>query len=142
VPLQIALYSIGISLVKSGNYKLLDKVFKSPRVRDKLKSKLDFLSFTSPSRGLHGLFDYIKPERRLFLPTEEVLIYPFMKEIFLEGQLVFDDQEYEIYYDIFEFLRSIKCRYLINRGYFSGRFGYKSDRSHLIQFLIDGYSNE
>src|SRR5699024_5292234 len=53
-----------------------------------------------------------------------------------------DDQEYEIYYDIFEFLRSIKCRYLINRGYFSGRFGYKSDRSHLIQFLIDGYSNE
>lgn len=142
VPLQIALYSIGISLVKSNNYKLLDKVFKLPMVRDRTKSKLDFLRFTSPERGLHGLFDYIKPERRYFLPMEEVLTYPFMKEIFLEGQLVFDDQEYTIYYDIFEFLRCIKSRYLDNSGYFSGRFGYSGDRNHLIQFLLNGYSNE
>lgn len=142
IPLQIAFYSIGISLVKSGNYKLLDKIFKLPRVRDRIKNRLDFLGFTSPTRGLHGLFDYITSERRFFLPMEEVLTYPFMKEIFIEGQLVFDDQEYEIYYDIFEFLRSIKSRYLDNRGYFSGRFGYKDDRNHLIQFLIDGYSNE
>ncbi|NEY18563.1 hypothetical protein G4D61_01085 [Bacillus ginsengihumi] len=142
IPLQIALYSIGISLVKSGNYNLLDRTFKLPRVRDRIKNRLDFLSFTSPSRGLHGLLDYIKSERGFFLPMEEVLIYPYMKEIFIEGQLMFDDQEYTIYYDTFEFLRCIKSRYLDSRGYFSGRFGFKDDRNHLIQFLIDGYSNE
>lgn len=142
IPLQIALYSIGVSLVKKEDYKLLDKVFRFPNVRDKFKNKQDFLRYTSPTGGLHALFDYIKSERRFFLPMEEVLTYPFMKEIFLEGQLVFDEEEYTIYYDIFELLRSIKSRYLQNNSYFSGRFGYRHAGNSLIQFLIAGYSNK
>jgi hypothetical protein len=142
IPLQIALYSVGISLVMSRNYKLLDEVFVLPQVRDRFNYRLNFLNYTSPSRGLHSLFDFIRPERRFHLPMEEVLIYPYMKEVFLESHLVFDDEEYTTYYDYFEFLRSIKSRYSDSYYYFSGRFGFKNERHQIHKFLLEGFDNE
>jgi SIR2-like domain len=143
LPLQIALYSIGISLVKSNNYNLLDKVFVLPKVRDRLHTHLSFLEYTSSARTkLLEIINYIDPGNRFHLPVEEIFMYPYMEKIFLESQLVFDREEYTIYYDYFEFLRCIKHRYLGNRNYFSGRFGFKYDRNHIYHFLQEGSVKE
>ncbi len=142
IPLQAALYSVGISLVMCRNYKLLDKVFILPKVRDRLNEELPFITYTSPGRGLHELFAFIKSELDYPLPMEQVFIYPYMKEIFIENRLVFDHEEFTMYYDFFEFFRCIKSRYLGTKDYVSGRFGLKEERNHLLKLLVEGSSND
>ncbi|MGM0899775.1 MAG: hypothetical protein ACQEXB_01470 [Bacillota bacterium] len=55
---------------------------------------------------------------------------------------MFDEEEYIIYYDIFEFLRCFNSSYFGDRSYFSGRFGFKDSRNGLIKFLIGGYTDD
>ncbi|TDL88732.1 hypothetical protein E2R55_16315 [Vibrio vulnificus] len=142
LPLQIILYSIGLGLVKSKNYEVLNKIFVYPKVREKHNKRMDFLTFISPYRGLQELFESIYTDKKYFLPMEE-----FMKNYLInnlvENQLFFDYEEFNISYDIFEFLRSIKYRYEDVGGYyFSGRFGFEYDRSHLESLLKEGSENE
>lgn len=49
---------------------------------------------------------------------------PYMFEIYSKSKLIFNEGELNEYYDVFEFLRSVKHRHLNIRGYFSGLFGY------------------
>jgi len=142
LPLQIILYSIGIGLVKSNNFELLNKVFVSPRVRDGYNSRMDFITYCSPYRGLHELFNFIYSEKRYYLPMEEFM-NPYLSKNLFENQIMFDEEEYNNFYDIFELVRSIKYHYLNKSSYyFCGRFGYKDDRNHLEFFLKEGSVNE
>ena len=141
LPLQLTFYSVGISLAKSQNYKLLNKVFTQPKVRDRYASRSNFLWYTSPSKGLWQLFQYLERGNSSFLPMEEA-VFPYLKEIFESSNLAIDNTEYEIFYDYFEFLRSIKHRFLDLDYYSFGRYGYKDDKEHLIKFISDGKAIE
>ncbi|MEH2979918.1 SIR2 family protein [Bacillus amyloliquefaciens] len=138
LPLQAVFYSMGISLTMRRKYKLLDEIMMKPKVRDRLHSSQAFSWYVSPRRDLYDAFQRLQPERPYHLPIEVMFTFPFMEEIFEESQLAFDSVEYMIHYDLFEFLRSLKHRYLNNYDYYSGIFGYKIDRTHIEQFLSEG----
>ncbi|MDW4528778.1 SIR2 family protein [Rossellomorea marisflavi] len=138
LPLQAVFYSMGISLTMRRKYKLLDEIMMKPKVRDRLHSRQAFSWYVSPRRDLYDAFQRLQPERPYHLPIEVMFTFPFMEEVFEESQLAFDSVEYMIHYDLFEFLRSLKHRYLSNYDYYSGIFGYKIDRTHIEQFLSEG----
>lgn len=138
LPLQAVFYSMGVSLTMRRKYKLLDEIMMKPKVRDRLHNRQDFSWYVSPRRHLYDAFQRLQPERPYHLPIEEMFTFPFMEEVFKESQLAFDSVEYMIHYDLFEFLRSLKHRYLDDYNYFSGCFGYRDDRSHIEQFLSEG----
>jgi hypothetical protein len=138
LPLQAVFYSIGVSLTMRRKYKLLDEIMMKPKVRDRLHSRQDFSWYVSPRRHLYDAFQRLQPERPYHLPIEVMFTFPFLEEIFKESQLAFDRAEYMIYYDLFEFLRSLKHRYLGDYNYFCGCFGYRDDRSHIELFLSEG----
>lgn len=138
LPLQAIFYSMGISLTMRRNYKLLDEIMMKPKVRDRLHSRQDFSWYISSQRYLHDAFQRLQPERQYHLPIEVMFTFPFIEEVFKESQLAFDSVEYMIHYDLFEFLRSLKHRYLDDYNYLSGCFGYRDDRSHIEQFLSEG----
>ncbi len=142
IPLQVILYCSGIALTKNENYETLDKIFVKPRVRDNLNNHWDFATYTAPSNGLHDLFSFLYSANRYYLPVEE-FIHSYLKDVLLESQLMFDVVEYDIFYDIFEFLRSIKCRHLgKDYQFYSGRFGYKHDKRHIESLLKEGSLNK
>ncbi|WP_100401404.1 SIR2 family protein [Bacillus sp. FJAT-42315] len=138
MPLQAALYSVGIAAVMKKNYHLLNLLFTRPKVHDPYSHHLSFLKYTSPSLGLGRLFHYVSSDKAYHLPMETVFIYPYMKKVFIDTQLAFDEAEFERYYDIFELLRAIKYRHSGEQGYMCGRFGFNSNREHLIRFLKEG----
>lgn len=138
LPLQAIFYSMGVSLTMRRKYKLLDEIMMKPKVRDRFHSIKDFYWYVSRRSHLYDAFQSLQPERSNLLPVEEMFTFPFMEEVFKESQLAFDSVEYMIHYDLFEFLRSLKHRYLGDNNYFSGCFGYRSDRSHIEQFLTEG----
>ncbi|MBG9820243.1 SIR2 family protein [Bacillus safensis] len=138
LPLQAIFYSMGVSLTMRRKYKLLDEIMMKPRVRDRFHSRKDFSWYVSPRRYLYDAFQRLQSENPYHLPIEVMFTFPFMEEVFKESQLAFDSVEYMIHYDLFEFLRSLKHRYLGDSNYFSGCFGYRSDRSHIEQFLTEG----
>lgn len=138
LPLQITLYSIGIGLVKSNNYNLLNKIFVAPKVRNTINKGMDFSIFVSPYRGLEELFEFLYSEKRYYLPMEEFM-NSYLQEILLENKIMFDVEEYNIFYDYFEFLRCVKYYYLeINSYYSSGRFGFKYDKKYIELFIKEG----
>ncbi|MGG1679521.1 SIR2 family protein [Neobacillus sp. NRS-1170] len=143
LPLQIILYSIGIALVKSQNYELLNKVFVKPKARDRIHNRLDFMTFSSPYRGLGELFNFLYSPTNFHLPMEEFM-NQYLENVLVATQLIFDKIEFEIYYDFFEFIRCIKYRYHGKGGYYpSGRFGFKPyERRHLEQLIQEGKGNE
>ncbi|MGG2944781.1 hypothetical protein ABEO51_16920 [Bacillus safensis] len=120
-------------------YKLLDEIMMKPKVRDRFHSRKNFSWYVPPRRHLYDAFQRLQPERSNLLPVEEMFTFPFMEEVFKESQLAFDSVEYMIHYDLFEFLRSLKHRYLGDSNYFSGCFGYRKDRNHIEQFLTEGF---
>jgi hypothetical protein len=141
LPLQIILYSIGISLVKGRKYTLLNKVFINPKVRDKFENRLTFLEYTAPHRGLYSLFDkFYLPQT--YYQSMEMYMFELQKIIFLENSLAIDEREFHISYDIFEFCRCIKSRFLNDNHYYSGKFGYQHDRKHIELLLKDGANDE
>lgn len=144
IPLQVILYSVGIGLVKGQNYELLNNTFVIPKVRDRIHNRVDFLTYSSPYRGLEELFHFLYAPKNYYLPMEE-FINQYLEDVLIETQLIFDKVEFEIYYDYFEFIRCIKYRYQHrNGGYYpSGRFGFKAyDRGHLEHLLKEGRGND
>jgi hypothetical protein len=139
LPLQIVLYSIGIGLIKGNHYGLLNKIFMNTKVRDKYNRNMDFMTYSSPYRGLEELFKTVYANRaNYYLPMEEFM-HQYLENALVENQLMFDVDEFNIYYDIFEFLRAIKYNFEgAGRYYPSGRFGVLHDKSHLVSFLKEG----
>ncbi|OCA88739.1 SIR2 family protein [Pseudobacillus wudalianchiensis] len=142
IPLQAVFYSIGISAVMKKNYQLLNKLFTLPKVQDPHRHHLSFLAATAPQTVLDPLFEKVSEGEKHLAPTETVFTYPFLKYLFIEARLAFDDQEFEQHFDQFELLRAIKCRYTNEIGDICGRFGYKANREHLIRFLNEGAETE
>lgn len=138
IPAIVGFYSAGISSVMKKKYKLLNKLFMNIRVRTTLHRQESFLSFTSPIGDLHRVFQMMYPQNKWHLPFETKFMQPYMCEIYNESKIIFDEHEMNEYYDIFEFLRTLKHRHLNIRGYFSGMFGFKEDRSHIEHFLRQG----
>ncbi|OXS60813.1 SIR2-like protein [Bacillus sp. V-88] len=138
LPLQAVFYSMGISVTMRRKYKLLDEIMMKPKVRDRLYSRQPFSWYVTTRTHLYHAFQSLQPERRYHLPIEVIFTFPYMEEVFKESQLAFDSDEFIIHYDLFEFLRSLKHRYLGNYDYFSGSFGYRDDRTHIEQFLSEG----
>lgn len=138
IPLQITLYSIGIALVKSNNYNLLNRIFVAPKVRDEVKKGMDFPIFVSPYRGLGELFRFLYLENEYYLPMEQFM-NSYLEEILLENKIMFDVEEYNIFYDYFEFLRCVKYYYLgIKNHYLMGKFGFKYDMKYIELFVKEG----
>lgn len=143
LPLQIVLYSMGIALAKSNNYELLNKLLIAPNVRDKTKKHWSFPMYASPNNGLYDVLRYAYSYSDSQYPfLMDKFMNPFLEEALTEGQIVFDAEEYSVFYDYFEFLRAIKYRHLGERGFFSGKFGYSDDRPHIERFLKEGSNNE
>lgn len=140
LPLQYVFYSVGISLTKNKDFEFLNEFFTKPKIREKFNKDNDLLKYTSPYRGLRETFDYMYKERRFHLPLEEDL-YPYLLEVTTENGLLFDEEEFTLYYDCFEFLRCIKVQYLNRNDYVSGRFGYKVNQEELLQFIREGFLN-
>lgn len=138
LPLQAIFYSMGISLTMGRKYKLLDEIIMKPKVRDRLHSRKNFTEYVAPRGYLYDAFQRLQPANPYFLPIEVMFTFPYMEEVFKESQLAFDNVEYRIHYDLFEFLRSLKHRYLDDYNYFSGIFSYSQDRNHIEQFLSEG----
>lgn len=141
IPLQIVLYSIGIPLVKNSNLSMLNKIFVNPKVRDEYKNGQDFLIFSSPYNGLEELFRFLFSEMNYHLPMEEFM-NKYLEDIMLQSNIMFDQEEYNIFYDYFEFLRCIKYYYLkIEDYYLTGRFGFKN-KKYLELFIKGGSIKE
>jgi len=144
IPLQVILYSIGISTVMRKNYKFLYQIFNNPKLRNRWYNHYTFLKYTSPYMGLQPLFKYLDTKDYL-LPLESIFINPYMKDIFINAHLALNETEFDIHYDIFEFLRAIvyRCSQEKN-GYFSGLFGIKDEekRQHINQLLKDAATIE
>lgn len=139
LPLSIILYSIGISIVKNQNYKLLNNVFVAPKIRDKTKKNLHFLKYVTlcTPRGTYGYTHYEKSEG-----LYERFINTYLQEIFLENQIMFDIEEYNIFFDYFEFLLCIKSLHLDTSYFIGGIFGAKSEREHIKFFLEEARTKE
>ncbi|MEK4027599.1 SIR2 family protein [Pseudobacillus sp. FSL P4-0506] len=142
IPLQAIFYSTGISAVMKKNYQLLNKLFTLPKVQDPHRRQLSFLAYTSTEAGLDPLFQKISGKETHLAPTEVMFTYPYLKSLFIEARLAFDEQEFEQHFDQFELLRAIKCRYMNEVGSMCGQFGYKENREHLIRFLNEGAETE
>ena len=142
VPLQTVLYSIGISLVMSKKYNMLNDVFTKPKLREREHDRQNFAMYISPRREWREALEILYPNNRKFLPFETLFLNPYIEEIFTENQLAFDSNEFNIYYDLFEFLRSIKARHQKDLFYFTGCFGYKYDRRNIENFVNEGYMEE
>ncbi|MFC4736280.1 SIR2 family protein [Bacillus daqingensis] len=142
IPVQAVFYSVGIALVKNRDFRLLNNVLVKPQVRDRIYSTYDFTWYMSPRRGLHDAVRALESGQRYHLPFEVTFMQPFMERLFIENQLCLDRDEIISLYDIFEFLRATKHRYLGNDNYFSGCFGYRHDRRYLEKFLSEGAVQE
>lgn len=142
IPLHAIFYSIGISAVMKKNYQLLNKLFTLPNVQDPHRHHLSFLAATSPQTFLDTLFQKVSDGEVHLAPTETIFTYPYLKNLFIEARLAFDEQEFEQHFDQFELLRAIKCRYMNETGNVCGQFGYKANREHLIRFLNEGAETE
>lgn len=134
-------YSAGISLVMKRDYKRLNEIFTETIVRNKLHSNIVFHTYVSHNRGLSDLFKFLDQQNHR-LPVENSFSLPYMKEIFLINQLVINEDELEIYFDVFELIRSLKERHVDSHAYFSGLFGVKYSKPHLIQYLSKGLTDE
>lgn len=141
LPIQGVFYSVGISLVKAENYKTLNSIFVKPKVRNRALNMFDFLYFMSPYRGLDEVGQLLSKSKML-LPFESNIMQPFMESIFIQNQLCISKEEIIINYDIFEFLRATKHRYLGDNDYFSGCFGLKYNKTDLEKFISDSTSIE
>lgn len=155
LPLQIILYSIGIALVKSRNYKLLNEIFVKPRVRDEAKKTIDFYIFASPyydgwgsDYTLENLFKEFYSKNATILPMEQFM-NNYLQNIMLENKIMYDKEEYNIYYDYFEFLRCIKYYYLRidkihSRGkyYPLGIFSFRDNKIYIESFIKDSLKCE
>lgn len=144
LPLQIILYSIGIPLVKSKNYYLLEKILVEPKVRDRgARRNSNFIHYSSPYHEMYEslLYAYSYSERQYHLLMKRFM-HPFLEETLIESQIMFDSEEYDVFYDYFEFLRALKYRHLGVKGFFSGKFGYADDRTHIEHLLKEGAANE
>ncbi|KAB7707553.1 hypothetical protein F9802_07345 [Bacillus aerolatus] len=142
IPLHAVFYSIGISAVMKKNYQLLNKLFTQPNVQDPHRQHISFLTYTSPHMWLNALFEYVSEETTHLTPAETLFTYPYLKQVFIETRLAFDEQEFEQHFDQFELLRAIKYRYMNEESNISGQFGYKPNRDHLIRFLNEGSETE
>ncbi|WP_283152157.1 SIR2 family protein [Guptibacillus hwajinpoensis] len=143
IPIQSVFYSIGISLVMAEKYKLLNDIFTKPRVRDRIQRRESFAWYISAKSELVSAFEQLQPkQQKYFLPFEVIFLKPYMEKVFTENNLAFDTSEFQIYYDVFEFIRAVKARYQDDHYYFSGCFGYAYDRSHIDKFLIEGSSEK
>ncbi|MDP4552948.1 SIR2 family protein [Alkalihalobacillus macyae] len=139
LPIQSVFYGIGISLVMAEKYKVLNDIFTKPRVRDRIQRRGSFAWYISAKSELFSAFEQLQPKQQnYFLPFEVIFLKPYMEQVFTENNLAFDTSEFEIYYDMFEFIRAVKARYQDDHHYFSGCFGYAYDRSHIEKFLIEG----
>ncbi|AIC96496.1 SIR2 family protein [Shouchella lehensis] len=141
IPAQSVFYSVCVALVKSKDFSLLNSVLVKPQVRDKLYNARDFTWYMSPRRGLHEAMRAIGGAS-YHLPFEVIFMKPFIERIFIENQICLDKEEIKLSYDIFEFLRSTKHRYLGDDYYLSGCFGYSQDRKNLEEFLSKGSEQE
>ncbi|PEK11071.1 SIR2 family protein [Bacillus toyonensis] len=135
LPAVIGLYSTGIAAVMKKNYKLLNKLFTEINIRTNIYYPETFLEFTGSYGEIHRTFEPMYTEKDYSLPFEEVFIHPLMLETYSNSKLVFDEQELDEYYDIFEFLLCLKRRYVSTHGFPIGLLAYKYDVSHIKQFL-------
>lgn len=138
LPLHIVFYSIGVGAVMKGNYVLLNKLFTKPRVQDPHRQDISFLSYASSHPQLDILFKLVSEEKTDVASPEMLFTYPYVKKVFIETRLAFDEQEFKQYYDQFELLRAIKCHYLGEACDESGQFLCHTDYKHLLHFLNEG----
>lgn len=138
LPAIIGLYCAGIAAVMKKNYKILNKLFTEIRVRTDLYRPQTFLEFTGSSGEIHYTFDSLYSGTRYLLPFEKTFMHPYMYEIYSNSKLTFDEKEFSDYYDTFELLLALKHRYLNSNYFFSGIFGYNSERSYILHFLKSG----
>lgn len=139
LPIIAVLYSVGISLVMNRNYNLLNKVFTTTKVRDRVFKRSDFLHFTAGRQNLHGALRKINSYSKY--PIEDIFTYSYLNEIFAESTLILDEEEYEIYFDLFEFLRALKYHSLDYGGHYAtGMFGSKPEVDHIEKFLMEGFN--
>ncbi|MHA4413301.1 SIR2 family protein [Bacillus cereus] len=137
LPAIIGLYSAGIAAIMKKNYKLLNKLFTDIRVRTNLYRPETFLEFTGSSGDIYITFRDLYGER-LHLPFETKFMQPYMCDIYADSKLTFDEQELIDYYDVFELLLALKHRHLKSNRFFSGMFGFKSDKLYTEHFLKSG----
>lgn len=142
LPIQTVFYSISISLVMAKKHDLLNDIFTKIEVRKREYDRQPFALYISREEEWGKIPEMIYPNNRKRLPFEVLLLNSNLEEIFTSNQLAFDSTEFKMYYDLFEFLRSIKARYQEDHHYFTGCFGYKLDRSHIVNFLKEGAMEE
>lgn len=135
LPAVIGLYSTGIAAVMKKNYKLLNKLFTGVNIRTNIYYPETFLEFTNSYGEIHRTFEPLYIEENYTHLFEEVFIYPLMSETYNNSKLVFDEQELNEYYDIFELLLGLKRRFVSNSGCPIGILATKHDISHIQQFL-------
>ncbi|GLV66266.1 hypothetical protein Bmyc01_49350 [Bacillus mycoides] len=138
LPAVIGLYSSGIAAVMKKDYKLLNKLFTEIGLRSYLYGPTTFIEFAGSSGEISRAFRFLYSPQRFYLTFEQMFMHPFMREIYANSRLTFDEQELNDYYDTFELLLALKHRHINSNRFFSGMFGYKYDKSYIEKFIKSG----
>ncbi|PFZ89033.1 hypothetical protein COL78_28690 [Bacillus wiedmannii] len=137
VPAIVAIYSVGIALLKRNSFGELEKVLTKPLLYDNYYSEreMQYLEYVNPF-VLHG---YLKREsNREYVPMSE-MIFEELGNIF-KGVLP-TDKEYTKCFELFELIFCLKSsQHRFGTSY--GRFVYRSSQSHFKKFLMDGAKKE
>ncbi|MGA4497900.1 SIR2 family protein [Bacillus bombysepticus] len=140
IPAIVGFYSAGISSVMRNNYKFLNRLFTSIRVKPIHYYQERFLEFSLP-RELNDTFRFINSTFNSRHPFEQKFMHPYICEIYNESKLIFNETETTEYYDIFELLRCMKHYHLDIKRNACGIFASKYPSTHLEYFLRTGAEN-
>jgi hypothetical protein len=138
IPLLLIKYSIGISLTAKENFALLNKVLLEPFVRDIFYSErgINFLYYSTPYRKLEEAISKIMPSG-VYYGHSCVFLSSKLEKVFVSN-IAINKEEYNIYFDLFEFLLSIKHRHEGVDYFHSGKFVNNYGNPNIEQFLKNG----
>lgn len=127
-PIQLIMYSAGISALSSKNYKVLKIVFETI-IREDSRSDYNHLVIPVGSNlaDVHDAFKWLPGYEKHYVPKSEYLfksLQPMLEDLLFLGK------SYENFFDTFEILFALEFAHLTDKrwGPF-GRFGWKH-KSH------------